>query len=247
MFEQTFVNVQAQTRKPWSLLSSLCLQAILVTAALVAPLFQLARLEVPPIVVPFRFVQRIDLIATPDRKPALQSSVQRRSVVFSPPRRLEASVTRPVTLVDDAPDMALASAPNGTQGAGFSSPLSGLQIAPPQRPEEVRVKPTPTTGTAHTAGPVTVGGDVQAALLIYSPHPAYPPLARATRTQGSVRLRAIIARDGSIANLQLISGPPLLVKAAMDAVTQWRYRATLLNGMPVEVLTEITVNFTLSQ
>jgi protein TonB len=247
MFEQTFVNVQAQTRRPWSLLSSLCLQAILVTAALVAPLFQLARLEVPPIVAPFRFVQRIDLVATPDRKPASQSTAQRRSVVFSPPLRTETAVTRPVTLVDDAPDVVIASAPTGTPGAGFSSAFPGLQIAPPQRPEEVHVKPTPTTGTAHTAGPVTVVSDVQAALLIYSPHPAYPPLARATRTQGSVRLRAIIARDGSIENLQLISGPPLLVRAAIEAVSQWRYKPTLLNGMPVEVLTEITVNFTLSQ
>jgi protein TonB len=59
-------------------------------------------------------------------------------------------------------------------------------------------------------------------------------------------LAAVIARDGSIQNLQLISGPPLLVKAAWDAVKQWRYKPTLLGGEPVEVITEISVNFTLS-
>ena len=65
--------------------------------------------------------------------------------------------------------------------------------------------------------------------------------------QGTVRITAIIGTDGTIRNLQLINGPPLLVKAALDAVKQWRYQATMLNGSPVEVITEIDVNFTLSQ
>jgi protein TonB len=91
-----------------------------------------------------------------------------------------------------------------------------------------------------------VGGDVQAAKLIYSPRPLYPPIALATRTQGTVVIRAVIARDGSIGHLQSVSGPPLLVQAAMDAVRQWHYKPTTLNHETVEVLTEISVNFTLS-
>jgi protein TonB len=92
-----------------------------------------------------------------------------------------------------------------------------------------------------------VGGDVEASRLLFGPKPLYPPIAKVTRTQGTVRIQASIGRDGSIRNLQLISGPPLLVAAAIEAVRQWRYKPTLLNGEPVEVITEIAVNFALSQ
>ena len=91
-----------------------------------------------------------------------------------------------------------------------------------------------------------LGGQVEAAKLIYKPTPDYPPLAKMARIQGSVRLEAIIAKDGTIQDLKVLSGHPLLVKAALDAVKQWRYQPTLLNGEPVEVVTEIDVNFTLA-
>ena len=73
------------------------------------------------------------------------------------------------------------------------------------------------------------------------------PDARAARVQGVVKLQAVIARDGLIKNLQVVSGPALLVTAALAAVQQWRYQPTLLNAEAVEVATEIDVNFTLSQ
>jgi protein TonB len=82
--------------------------------------------------------------------------------------------------------------------------------------------------------------------LIYRAQPIYPPLARAARIQGTVLLRAIISRTGTIENLQMISGHPMLVGAAMDAVRQWRYRPYILNGDPVEVETQVTVKFSLS-
>jgi len=71
-------------------------------------------------------------------------------------------------------------------------------------------------------------------------------LARQVRVQGTVVLRAVISREGTIENLQVLSGHPLLVRAAMDAVRQWRYRPCVLNGEPVEVETQVTVNFVLS-
>jgi protein TonB len=92
-----------------------------------------------------------------------------------------------------------------------------------------------------------VGGNVQSANLINQVRPTYPPLAKAARVQGTVKFEAVIGKDGSIQNLHMISGPPLLVQAAMQAVQQWKYRPTLLNGEPVEVITTIDVNFTLSQ
>jgi len=82
--------------------------------------------------------------------------------------------------------------------------------------------------------------------LIYRMQPDYPALARLARIQGAVVLRAVISKQGTIDNLQAVSGPPLLMKAAIDAVQQWRYRPYLLNGEPVEVDTEITVNFVLA-
>jgi len=82
--------------------------------------------------------------------------------------------------------------------------------------------------------------------LIYRVQPQYPPLARQARVQGIVVLRAMISRQGKIENLQVVSGHPLLVQSAMDAVLQWRYRPYYLNNEPVEVETQVTVNFTLS-
>ena len=82
--------------------------------------------------------------------------------------------------------------------------------------------------------------------LIYRVQPTYPPLARSARIQGSVVLRAVISRAGTIENLQVLNGPPLLVRAAMDAVQQWRYRPYVLNGEAVEVETQVTVNFLLN-
>ena len=94
---------------------------------------------------------------------------------------------------------------------------------------------------------INVGGNVQQARLVNQPRPQYPPLAKQARIQGTVRFTAIIGRDGAIMDLRMVSGHPLLVQAATDAVKQWRYQPTLLNGEPVEVVTQIDVNFTLSQ
>ena len=92
-----------------------------------------------------------------------------------------------------------------------------------------------------------VGGNVQSAKLVRQPKPVYPPLARQARIQGQVKFTAVIGNDGTIQNLQLISGHPLLVQSAQDAVRQWVYQPTLLNGEPVQVITQIDVNFTLTQ
>ena len=82
--------------------------------------------------------------------------------------------------------------------------------------------------------------------IITKTTPVYPPIARAAHVGGTVVLHAIIAKDGSIQQLSVISGPPMLVGAATDAVRQWRYKPYLLNGEPTEVDTTITVNFNLN-
>jgi len=94
-------------------------------------------------------------------------------------------------------------------------------------------------------GPLKVGSGVMEALLINRVEPRYPPIARVARVSGAVVLSAVIAADGTIQSVHVVSGPPLLMGAALDAVRQWRYKPTLLNGEPVEVQTLITVNFVL--
>ena len=107
--------------------------------------------------------------------------------------------------------------------------------------------PPPVVHTPPKPRLYRVGGDVIAARALYQPRPVYPPLAVIARIQGTVVLQAIIGKDGSIQDLKVLSGPPLLVGAAIDAVKTWRYQPTLLNSEPVEVLTEIDVNFKLGE
>jgi len=125
--------------------------------------------------------------------------------------------------------------PGGVGGGSLSGVLGsvvGTKAPPPPKVTPKRV---------------TVGGNVQAARLVNKVQPLYPPLARQTRISGTVKLHAIIGKDGSVQQLAMVSGHPLLVQAALDAVRQWRYQPTLLNGEPVEVDTEIDVIFSLAQ
>jgi len=105
------------------------------------------------------------------------------------------------------------------------------------------VAPPPPKPTAPQR--VKQGGNVTAASILQQTRPLYPALARQARIQGNVVLHAIIDKDGKVAQLEVISGHPLLVQSALDAVKQWRYKPTLLNGDPVEVDTTITVTFTM--
>jgi protein TonB len=130
--------------------------------------------------------------------------------------------------------------PGGAPGGVLGGVLGGIPTAAPPPPPVKDVKPT-------TPQRIRVGGNVQQANLIRKVTPLYPPLAKQARIQGVVRFTAIIGKDGTIQNLQLVSGHPLLVEAAKQAVSQWQYKPTLLNGDPVEVVTTIEVNFTLSQ
>jgi TonB family protein len=102
--------------------------------------------------------------------------------------------------------------------------------------------PPPTGDTKR----ITIGGNVQQAKLIRQTTPVYPPLAKQARISGVVQLQVVIATDGTVKDIGVISGHPLLVPPSIEAVKQWQYQPTLLNGQPVEVLTQVDVNFTLS-
>jgi periplasmic protein TonB len=121
--------------------------------------------------------------------------------------------------------------PGGSMGGVIGSVLSSTPVAVPHIATPTRVR---------------VSSGVSSGLLIRKVSPNYPPLARQARIQGTVVLQAQISKDGSIQNLQLISGHPMLAPAAIEAVKQWKYKPYLLNGEPVEVETQVQVNFTLA-
>ncbi len=132
--------------------------------------------------------------------------------------------------------------PGGTPGGVIGGIIGAVPTAAPPPPPPVKEAPKPVVPQR-----IRVGGNVQQAKLVRQPRPVYPPLARQARIQGTVRLTAVIAKDGTIQELQVVNGHPLLVPSALEAVKQWVYQPTLLNGEPVEVITQIDVNFTLSQ
>jgi protein TonB len=157
-------------------------------------------------------------------------------------------------IVDDAPPPLIRSGagvigsigvPGGRPDGVIGSVLSALPApAPPARAEPVKVE------TAEEPKPVRrvrVGGEVSPPVLIHRVNPLYPALARQVRASGEVRLRCVIGVDGRLTSLSLVSGHPLLAPAAMEAVKQWRYRPTRLNGEPVEVAMVVSVHFRLGR
>jgi protein TonB len=119
----------------------------------------------------------------------------------------------------------------GSAGGVIGGILSSAAVAVPKAATPTRVR---------------VSQGVSAGLLIRKVQPNYPQLAKQARIQGQVVLQAEISKDGTIQNLQLISGHPMLAPAAIEAVKQWRYKPYLLNGEPVAVDTQVIVNFSLS-
>ena len=134
-------------------------------------------------------------------------------------------------------------------GTGGGSDTIGNMLAhmmPPPRPPAPPT-PKPSNNIAKSDGPMRVSKGVQDAKLLRRVVPMYPPIAISARVQGTVHLIGIISKDGTIRDLQVVSGHPLLVRAALDAVRQWVYAPTLLSGEPVEVMAPIDVNFILNR
>jgi protein TonB len=133
-------------------------------------------------------------------------------------------------------------APIGVGPIGQDAGVDLFNVAPSARNP---VSPLPPAPSAPTRVPVT--STMEEAKLIARVQPVYPVLAIEARIQGNVVLHAIIGKDGGVTELEVVSGHPLLARAALEAVRQWRYSPTLLSGQPVEVETTITVSFVLGQ
>jgi periplasmic protein TonB len=121
--------------------------------------------------------------------------------------------------------------------------LSGAPSCPLQASAQSASQESPKQAEPQTPRRIRVGGQAMAARVTHKVTPNYPKDAKRQGIEGTVRLAALVGQDGSINDLKVVSGDPVLAKSAVDAVKKWRYKPTLLNGQPVEVETEIDVNF----
>lgn len=236
MFEDSLVESagRIRTRSRRYAAGSFLLQAALLSVAVILPYIYPAALPRKLIAVPL-----IDPPTAP-----LQQLVQSHAGASVPhPQVLDSVLTMPRRIpttiphvVDSGPPTLVAGSEIG-EGSGSGPPgaiFSGVN--PPRTPQVHLAKP---------AGPMRVSAGVAAGQLIVPIRPIYPPIALAARVQGTVVIAATIGPEGTVDNVHVLSGPPLLVNAAITAVRAARYRPWLLNGQPVEVETAISVVFRL--
>ncbi len=251
MFETSVVPTAPRGRRSALLSVSTALQLGLIAAAVIIPMAHVSAL--PPVkLVPRPPTPKLDHV----KLVPMDESLKRAAMAAG--ARVQVYQPRPFTAPTSVPDKPAArifddvgAMPPGFIPSGDSTGVPGLSptfdpqqrtaAAPPQTPKP----PTPTAKPTEPTR-VRVGGIVRQPKLIREVRPIYPPLARQARIQGVVKINAIVSRDGSVQSLQVAGGHPLLLAAAMDAVRQWRYEPTLLNGEPVEVVLVVDVNFRLS-
>jgi len=229
-----------RSRRHWSTLASFAVQTVAVGSVLVFPLLYTTGLPPRPVFARIFGPSSLPALPTTSHVRAASRSASHGTPVIS----LTVSRTVPRDMdhgtqmsILPAPDWNRLGIPGGSDGRisgngvehGFSSELNAALPPPPP----------------HSANRPPRISRIMEGNLIFRVQPEYPTIARLAHIQGAVVLQALISKEGTIENLQAVSGPPLLMKAALEAVQQWRYRPYLLNGEPVEVETQVTVNFIL--
>ncbi len=235
MFSALESNWDQSARRGWTTVASFTMQAFGLSLLLA---IRLLTIQEPP---ELQWLDESPML-TPPPAPAPPPSGQRpiHSSNISGGRLLQPT-TIPTTIVN-LNEPQIGSAPDlddvGVDG-GIGTSRRGI---PGLIGIAVDVVPPPASAPTH---PLKISHWAEGN-LIYRVQPSYPPLARLARVQGAVELRAIISKAGTIENLVVVRGHPMLATAAIEAVRQWRYRPYRLNNEPIEVETEITVNFVLS-
>lgn len=248
MFDPILNGNTARTRRPLAVALSFTGQVLVVSLAVLVPILH------PEGIAPGGLSHVITVPSGRGEPEPIKQKAAAHTAVASAGRRVLADpVFRqpadvpPAILIGESELPAFTSqgpASPGIPGSSNGVPWGiGINAGPAPPPAAPHSAPPPISARQ----PVRVGGNVQAAKLLHQVLPVYPPLARQARISGTVRLEAVIARNGVIQSLHLTSGHPLLAQAALDAVGQWTYQPTLLNGDPVEVLTQIEVIFKLGE
>lgn len=244
MFEEMVVSsvTAKKTNKPWTVVLSMIIQCTLLGILILIPLIYTEALP--------KAMLSTMLVAPPPPPPPPPPPQPAQIVKVKPQVHLMQNnqlvapkvIPKEIKIIKEEaePDPGAmgmtGGVPGGVAGGSMGGVLGGViggagGAPPPPKPNVTRIRQ---------------GGAVTQASLINRVQPVYPPLARQTRVSGTVRLHAIISKEGTVQQLEVLSGHPLLVQAALDAVRQWRYRPTLLNGEPVEVDTTIDVIFSLN-
>ena len=244
MFEDSLIESggKLRTKRGWTSIVSFAIQFMIIGVMVLIPLIFTEALP--------KSVQLGFLVAPPPPPPPPPPAAAPVKIVkviqtdiINGQLRTPTKIPQKVQMIkeDEAPPPVMATTgvvggvpggvPGGSMGGVMGSILATTNMPAPKIATPQRVR---------------VSSGVQSGLLIRKVPPAYPPLARQARIQGTVILQAQISKDGNIENLQLISGHPMLAPAAIEAVKQWKYKPYLLNGEPVEVETQVQVNFTLA-
>jgi len=252
MFESAILSSGPQTKRVWSTIFGFGGQAVIVLCLVLAPL-------VWPQTIP-RVAWAVSLAPPsppppPPPPPPVTHVVPRGTV--APVRQFDGTrLITPINVPEHVAHIVEAEVPSVTAGVQGGIPGSAMEgvsgsvldilngagrtVAP--RPP---VRPPTETRTAEAVRPQRIT-QLQMAEPIQRVPPLYPAIARAARISGKVELLGVLGVDGRIHEVRVVSGHPLLVKAAVDAVVQWVYRPTILNGQPVEVQAPIIVNFILN-
>ncbi len=256
MFEQSIVARPAKTRRVCTVAVSFCLQGLAVGTGILIPLvftegIPMARLA------PFR-------IEVPRSRPVKPQESQDHVKLVPTGSPIRAAkfvaptfIRKGVPDIKDPPELSKTTQTASIDPCPWCPHIDdpNLPDARPSDPRMPRYEPKTESPKRETVAtpkaqekpvPRIRIASLDPARLVSKVVPVYPPLARQIRVSGTVVLRALIGTDGSIRELHLVSGHPLLAQAAIDAVRQWRYRPTILNGDPFEVETTIDVNFILS-
>jgi protein TonB len=238
MFSALETAWDQSARRRWTTAASFTMQALGISFLLAIPLLTV---QGPPgleWIASRRFLAPPPAPAPTDPQHAQDGSHQSNyssGILVQPPTIPHGTSQVNDTDIPAAPDFGDIGVPGGTGTGGRGVPRSigdPNAFAPPPPPS---AQARPLRVSHWTEGN-----------LVYRVQPSYPMIARQARIQGSVQLRAIISKNGTIENLTVISGHAMLINSAIEAVKQWRYRPYLLNGEPIEVETEVTVNFLLA-
>ena len=257
MFEQSTLPSGPASKRLWATCVGVTGEAVLVGFAILAPMLwpqvlprtMLVTSLLPP--VPRGNPKPVEERPRTTQAVAHRTPVIRDGLVFQPPRipdRVIIDVELP-TEVSSVPWVP-GGDPNGVPNAApsaFMDQILGGGTGPPPTPHAVETRHTAVVTASPVVRQVRVSAGVIMAKVVHRVEPQYPVLAKTARVQGVVELVGVIATDGHLKELRLVSGHPLLARAAMEAVSQWIYTPTLLSGEPVEVIAPITVTFRLNQ
>jgi protein TonB len=249
MFEDCLLESSGRPRKRsfWTTAASFALQFLIVGLLFLVPLFYTKTLSTPEEVTTLVYAPPPPPAAAPHRVTVAPVKVQKTpdpdTARLRTPTAIPKQVITPKT--EEAPPPVAGAVggvvgeiPGGVPGGVLGGVLGGTGTGP--------AVPKPPEPEPDSPQKIRVSSGVAQGNLIRDVRPQYPPLARQARIQGVVVLLAVIGKDGSVQDVHVKSGSPLLAQAAMEAVKQWRYRPYLLNGQPVEVDTQININFTLA-